>query len=175
VQLPALVSVGSLQTEIATLRSSATARHPAPAAPAAETRVSLGGAHSVTLRDEPQLAALLEWASLVAGRHGVVVRDFTGSFTDGAALCTIVHHYCRELLPKRLVQTPPMAADSAADDSSDEVRKKKSPHSNTAAPCERASHTHPCMDDGGRQGLCGLTRREGVLLAGVCGFSRALF
>jgi hypothetical protein len=144
-----------LQTEIAALRSSATTRHPVPAAPAAETRVSLGGAQSVTLRDEPQLAALLEWASLVAGRHGVVVRDFTGSFTDGAALCTIVHHYCRELLPKHLVQMPPVAGATAADDSSDEVRDKKSPHPHITSP--RATEPHTYMHGSWREaGVDGL-------------------
>lgn len=119
IQLPALVSVSRLHDEIAALRASTTARHPAPAAPTAAQRVSLGGAQLVTLGDEPQLRALLEWAALVAARHGVAVTDFASSFTDGAALCTIVHHYCRELLPMRLVQTPPIAHATA--DASDEV------------------------------------------------------
>jgi len=48
----------------------------------------------VTLRGQ-----LLLWTVLVCSHHGVVVNNFGVSFTDGRALCYIIHHYQPTLIP----------------------------------------------------------------------------
>ena len=56
--------------------------------------------------DQPRMVLLLRWARLVCAHYGVPVDNFSTSFSDGRALCYLVHHYHPEFL----------AAESVMDD-----------------------------------------------------------
>eukprot|EP00795_Rhopilema_esculentum_P010190 gene10190-18862_t len=47
-----------------------------------------------------KLSLLLKWCRLVGQLHGVQIENFTVSFSDGRALCYLLHHYHPALLPK---------------------------------------------------------------------------
>jgi len=43
---------------------------------------------------------LLQWASLVGAHYGLEIENLSTSFSDGRALCFLVHHYYPGFLPK---------------------------------------------------------------------------
>jgi len=43
---------------------------------------------------------LLKWACLVCYHHDISVEEYTESFRDGAVICTLIHHYCPELISR---------------------------------------------------------------------------
>nr|KAG5712070.1 hypothetical protein BaRGS_020796 [Batillaria attramentaria] len=49
--------------------------------------------------ENPMLQLLLKWSRLVCLHYGVRVENFTVSFSDGRALCCLVHHYHPALFP----------------------------------------------------------------------------
>ncbi|XP_061184440.1 abnormal spindle-like microcephaly-associated protein homolog [Saccostrea echinata] len=51
------------------------------------------------------LASLLKWCRTVCLFYGLKVENFTVSFSDGQALCFLVHHYHPDLLPQTLIST----------------------------------------------------------------------
>jgi len=44
---------------------------------------------------------LLKWARLVCSIHGIEVENLSTSFSDGRALCVLVHHYYPGFMPKK--------------------------------------------------------------------------
>ena len=50
-------------------------------------------------QDTEMLSLILRWARLVSLHYGVEVDNFTVSFSDGRALCCLLHHYHPALLP----------------------------------------------------------------------------
>ena len=55
------------------------------------------------LADE-RLVLLLDWAKLVLAHYRVPVDNWTVAWSDGRALCLLVHHYQPELLPRQSIQ-----------------------------------------------------------------------
>ena len=47
---------------------------------------------------------LLKWARLVCAIHGIEVENLSTSFSDGRALCVLVHHYYPGFMPKNEIQ-----------------------------------------------------------------------
>ena len=47
---------------------------------------------------EPTLSLLLQWCKAVCVLYGVSVNNFNSSFSDGRALCYLIHHYHPQLL-----------------------------------------------------------------------------
>ncbi|KAL5489025.1 hypothetical protein EMCRGX_G018068 [Ephydatia muelleri] len=47
---------------------------------------------------EPTLSLLLQWCKAVCVLYGVPVNNFNSSFSDGRALCYLIHHYHPQLL-----------------------------------------------------------------------------
>ena len=43
---------------------------------------------------------LLEWARLVCAHYGLEVENLSTSFSDGRALCHLVHHYYPGFMPR---------------------------------------------------------------------------
>merc|ERR1712020_327629 len=48
---------------------------------------------------------LLEWARLVCAHYGLEVENLSTSFSDGRALCHLVHHYYPGFMPRSEIQT----------------------------------------------------------------------
>ena len=48
---------------------------------------------------------MLRWANIVCQRYGVPVDNFSTSFSDGRALCLLVHHYLPEQLELDSIET----------------------------------------------------------------------
>lgn len=46
----------------------------------------------------PNSTLLLEWSAVVCGMYGLVIRDFSASFRDGAALSLMLHFYHPEII-----------------------------------------------------------------------------
>ncbi|KAL8625929.1 hypothetical protein ACOMHN_012521 [Nucella lapillus] len=74
------------------------------------------GGPSATM-DGPLLQLLLKWCRTVCLHYGVKVENFTVSFSDGRALCCLLHHYHPALLPLSRVQfrTSQSLQDAAAE------------------------------------------------------------
>ncbi|XP_076455078.1 uncharacterized protein LOC143289805 [Babylonia areolata] len=77
------------------------------------------GGDSVPM-DNPMMQLLLKWCRTVCLHYGVKVENFTVSFSDGRALCCLLHHYHPALLPLSLIhfrtsQSLQEAAESAQD------------------------------------------------------------
>ncbi|XP_059177929.1 abnormal spindle-like microcephaly-associated protein homolog isoform X2 [Physella acuta] len=51
------------------------------------------------LMDNERLQLIFQWCRLVCLHYGVKVENFTVSFSDGRALCCLIHHYHPALLP----------------------------------------------------------------------------
>ncbi|XP_022094618.1 abnormal spindle-like microcephaly-associated protein homolog [Acanthaster planci] len=75
-----------------------------------------------------RLSLLLKWCQVVCSFYGLKVENFTVAFSDGRALCYLVHHYHPSLLPLGLInqdttqtqyQRQGDARDSGNDDSFD--------------------------------------------------------
>ena len=49
--------------------------------------------NKVEWTDQPRMKLLLSWARLVCAHYGVHVDNFSTAFSDGRALCYLVHHY----------------------------------------------------------------------------------
>jgi hypothetical protein len=59
---------------------------------------------------------LFRWARAVCGLYGVTVRSCATSFTDGSALCLLVHHYVPRLIDWAAIVIPaPVPRDVAED------------------------------------------------------------
>eukprot|EP00794_Sanderia_malayensis_P015899 gene15899-17499_t len=52
-----------------------------------------------------KLGLLLKWCKLVCALHDVKIENFTVSFSDGRALCCLIHHYHPTLLPAELINS----------------------------------------------------------------------
>ncbi|ESO92879.1 hypothetical protein LOTGIDRAFT_232956 [Lottia gigantea] len=57
-----------------------------------------------------RLTLLLKWCRLVCLHYGIKVENFTVSFSDGRALCYLIHHYYPALLPANLINTQTTAS-----------------------------------------------------------------
>jgi len=55
--------------------------------------------------NSPRLSLLLRWCQTVCVQYDMDVDNFTVSFSDGRALCYLLHHYHPSLLPKELIRT----------------------------------------------------------------------
>ncbi|CAL1537151.1 unnamed protein product [Lymnaea stagnalis] len=51
------------------------------------------------LMENERLQLIFQWCRLVCLHYGVTVENFTVSFSDGRALCCLIHHYHPALLP----------------------------------------------------------------------------
>ena len=62
--------------------------------------------------NQPRMVLLLQWARLVCAHYGIEVENFSVSFSDGRALCFLVHHYYPSFLPRDgiMMQTSHKAA-----------------------------------------------------------------
>jgi hypothetical protein len=103
VQLPALLDLRVLRSEVARVEGGAGGRAGRNAPPAP------GCAGS-----DERLALLLRWAAAVCARSGLAVRSFATCFADGAALCLLVSFYLPWSLPASRVWAP-RAAGAAAE------------------------------------------------------------
>ncbi|XP_041377587.1 abnormal spindle-like microcephaly-associated protein homolog [Gigantopelta aegis] len=54
--------------------------------------------------ENERLSLLLQWCRVVCLHYGVKIENFTVSFSDGRALCCLVHHYHPSLLPLDEIQ-----------------------------------------------------------------------
>jgi abnormal spindle-like microcephaly-associated protein len=64
----------------------------------------------------PITEMLFCWARAVCGLYGVTIRSCTTSFTDGSALCLLVHHYVPRLIDWTAIAIPaPVPRDVAED------------------------------------------------------------
>jgi len=50
--------------------------------------------------NQPRMVLLLKWAKLVGAHYGIQIENFSMSFSDGVALCLLVHHYYPSFLPR---------------------------------------------------------------------------
>ena len=57
--------------------------------------------------ETPVTKLLMRWVSAVAGLYGVTIRSCSTSFTDGSALCLLVHHYVPSLVSWSSITVPP--------------------------------------------------------------------
>ncbi|XP_050415465.2 abnormal spindle-like microcephaly-associated protein homolog [Patella vulgata] len=51
-----------------------------------------------------RLTLLLKWCRLVCLHYGIKIENFSVSFSDGRALCYLIHHYYPTLLPQDLIK-----------------------------------------------------------------------
>jgi hypothetical protein len=68
------------------------------------------GAAGVSMQpgnDGPVVQLLCRWVKIVCGLYGVTVRNCSASFTDGSALCLLIHHYVPSLVPWSSITIPP--------------------------------------------------------------------
>ena len=56
-------------------------------------RSSMGADGNVLYMNCDKLRLLLQWCRTVCARYGMRVHNFTSSFSDGVALCLMLHHY----------------------------------------------------------------------------------
>eukprot|EP00911_Craspedida_sp_UC1_P002764 UC1_evm2s2027 len=131
-EVRSLIDVQRLEREVKLLRRSISYRAHCSTH---ERRVSGGDMYL----NAPELSALLAWARTVCAAHGVEVSDFAGSFSDGRALCFLVHHYHPDLLPASRVamettQTVSSARGTAADAAVSVLANKEAAYSATFSP-----------------------------------------
>ncbi|XP_064648823.1 abnormal spindle-like microcephaly-associated protein homolog [Lineus longissimus] len=85
-----------------------------------------------------RLNLLLKWCKAVCAYYGVSVENFTVSFSDGRALCYIVHHYHPGMLPSRNINHQTMLThgqrDQDQDESGDESLDGDAPWAGTFSP-----------------------------------------
>jgi hypothetical protein len=48
--------------------------------------------------------ALLIWCKNKAARYGITINDFTSSWSDGLALCALIHWHCPSLLDWKSIE-----------------------------------------------------------------------
>ncbi|GIY87946.1 abnormal spindle-like microcephaly-associated protein homolog [Caerostris darwini] len=60
----------------------------------------IGFLNSKLYKENEVIQQLLQWCQNVCAHYGIKVLNFTTSFSDGRALCCIVHHYHPNLLPQ---------------------------------------------------------------------------
>jgi abnormal spindle-like microcephaly-associated protein len=65
------------------------------------------GVHLQPGNDTPVTQLLFRWVRVVCGLYGVTVRNCSSSFTDGAAICLLVHHYVPSLVQWSSISIPP--------------------------------------------------------------------
>ncbi|KAG5442033.1 Abnormal spindle-like microcephaly-associated protein, partial [Clonorchis sinensis] len=94
-QVLSLVDVGLLNEEIERLRSMPTGD---------KVSDSSGGEETGTHSDDVVHMKLFLWASLVCRLYQVEVLNLDESFSDGRALCVLLHHYLPTLLPGGLIR-----------------------------------------------------------------------
>ncbi|GIX68686.1 abnormal spindle-like microcephaly-associated protein homolog [Caerostris extrusa] len=63
-------------------------------------KTQIGFLNSKLYKENEVIQQLLQWCQNVCAHYGVKVLNFTTSFSDGRALCYIVHHYHPNLLPQ---------------------------------------------------------------------------
>ncbi|XP_054714692.1 abnormal spindle-like microcephaly-associated protein homolog [Uloborus diversus] len=56
-------------------------------------------------KEHEVLQLLLQWCQNVCAYYGLKVHNFTSSFSDGRALCFLLHHYHPNLLPYKNIKT----------------------------------------------------------------------
>ena len=100
------VPVRQLRTEIALLERKLAAK--GLDAAARDAALLPGNAGYVT-------DLLFRWARAVVGQYGVTVRSAATSFTDGSALCLLVHHYVPRLIDWTAIAIPPPVARDVAE------------------------------------------------------------
>lgn len=64
----------------------------------------------------PVTLLLLRWVRAVCGLYGVTIRSCRSSFTDGSALCLLVHHYVPSLVSWTAISTPAPLPREAAEE-----------------------------------------------------------
>ncbi|GFO45530.1 abnormal spindle-like microcephaly-associated-like protein [Plakobranchus ocellatus] len=63
-----------------------------------------GAGDTKLLTENVRLQLIFQWCRLVCLHYGVKVENFTVSFSDGRALCCLLHHYHPALLPLNMVK-----------------------------------------------------------------------
>lgn len=96
-QVQDLIDTERLKKEIAGLKAKPSYNHHA----LLNARRVSGGEMYI---NSPQLSILLQWVQAVCTCYGVEVSNFGVSFSDGRALCLLVHHYHPELLALEQIQ-----------------------------------------------------------------------
>jgi hypothetical protein len=64
----------------------------------------------------PVTRLLVRWVRAVCGLYGVTIRSCSTSFTDGSALCLLVHHYIPSLISWTSIAIPPPMSREVAED-----------------------------------------------------------
>ncbi|GFU52555.1 abnormal spindle-like microcephaly-associated protein homolog [Nephila pilipes] len=59
--------------------------------------------NSKLYKENEVIQQLFQWCQNVCAHYGVKVHNFTSSFSDGRALCFILHHYHPNLLPRKKI------------------------------------------------------------------------
>eukprot|EP00892_Ulva_mutabilis_P005058 jgi/Ulvmu1/2924/UM149_0003.1 len=57
--------------------------------------------------DGPVTRLLFRWVRMVCGLYGVTLRNCSSSFTDGSAVCLLIHHYVPSLIGWSAIAIPP--------------------------------------------------------------------
>jgi len=143
VQLPALLDLRVLRSEVARVEGGA------------GVRAGRGAPPGCAAGDE-RMALLLRWAAAVCARSGLAVRSFATCFADGAALCLIVSFYLPWSLPAGQVWR---AAGAAADGAGGPDPDPDGEASLEGAHLERSAWR--CVTGGGG-GPAAAARRAGV-------------
>ena len=143
VQLPALLDLRVLRSEVARVEGGA------------GVRAGRGAPPGCAAGDE-RMALLLRWAAAVCARSGLAVRSFATCFADGAALCLLVSFYLPWSLPAGQVWR---AAGAAADGAGGPDPDPDGEASLEGAHLERSAWR--CVTGGGG-GPAAAARRAGV-------------
>lgn len=65
------------------------------------------GVHMQPGNDGPVTRLLFRWVRVVCGLYGVTLRNCSSSFTDGSAVCLLIHHYVPSLIGWSSIAIPP--------------------------------------------------------------------